>query len=65
MALLCMHSVFPAERGKQMIVTSFSDVTNIMLMHRVGGHIRRVHRSLEAIVWVFGAEHSGTLLRSH
>ena len=28
---------FPAERGKQMIVMSFSDVTNVTLMHRVGG----------------------------
>ena len=44
---------------------SFSDVTNVMLTHRVGGYIRRVHMSLEAIFWVFGAEHSGNLLRSH
>ena len=27
---------FPAKKGKQMIVTSFSDITNSMLMHRVG-----------------------------
>ena len=44
---------FPAGRGKQMIMTSFSDITNVMLMHRVGGYIRRVHMSLEAIVWSF------------
>ena len=48
-----------------MIVTSFSDVTNIMLTHRVGEYIRRAHMSLKAIVWVFGAEHPGNLLRSH
>ena len=45
---------FPTGRGKQMIVTSFSDVTNVMLMHRVGGYIRRVHTSLRAVIWVFG-----------
>ena len=28
---------FPTGRGKQMIVMSFSDITNVMLMHRVGG----------------------------
>ena len=65
MALLHMHSVFPTERGKQMIVTSFSDVMNVMLMHRVEGYIRRACMSLGAIVWVFGAEHSANLLRSH
>ena len=35
MTLLCMHKVFLARRGKQMIVTSFSDVFVIMLMKRV------------------------------
>ena len=65
MTLLHMHKIFPTGRGKQMIVTSFSDIRNIMLMHRVGGYLRRVHMSLEAVVWVFGAEHSGNLLRSH
>ena len=34
MALLHMHSAFPTKRGKQMIVMSFIDVLNIMLMHR-------------------------------
>ena len=48
-----------------MIVTSFGDITNVVLTHRVEEYIRRVHTSLEAIVWVFGAEHSGTLLRNH
>ena len=37
MALLCMHSALPAKKGKQMIVTSFSDITSVMLTHRVGG----------------------------
>ena len=32
MTLLCMHKVFPARKGEQMIVTSFSDVTVITLM---------------------------------
>ena len=64
-ALLHMHSAFPTERGKQTIVMLFSDVTNVMLMHRVGGYIRRACMSLEAVVWVFGDEHSGNLLRSH
>ena len=64
-ALLCMHSAFPAKKGRQTIVTSFSDITNVMLMHRVGGYIRKVHMSLRAVIWVFGAEHSGNLPRSH
>ena len=65
MALLHMHSVFPTERGKQAIMMSFSDVMNVKLTHRVGGYIRRVCTSLEAVIYVFGAEHSGNLLRSH
>ena len=56
---------FSTKRGKQMIVMSFSDVTNIMLVHRVGGYIRRAHTSLKAVVLVFGVEHFGNLLRSH
>ena len=48
-----------------MIMMSFSDVTNVMLTCRVEGYIRRAHMSFEAIVWIFGAEHSCTLLRSH
>ena len=37
MVLLHMHSAFPTEKRKQMIVMSFSGVTNVILMHRVGG----------------------------
>ena len=48
-----------------MILMSFNDVTNVMLMHGVGEYIRKAHMSLKAIIWVFGAEHSGNLLRSH
>ena len=65
MALLHMCSAFPTERGKQAIVMSFSDVTNIMLMHRVGEYIRRACKGLEYVIWDFAAEHSGNLLRSH
>ena len=64
-ALLCMCSAFPAKKGKQMIVMSFSDITSIMLMHRGRGYIRKACMSLKAIIWVFGAEHSGNLLGSH
>ena len=32
MTLLCRHKVPLARRGKQMIVTSFSDVSVVMLM---------------------------------
>ena len=48
-----------------MIMMSFSNFMNIMLMYRVGGYIKRVCTNLEAVVWVFGVEHSGNLLRSH
>ena len=41
------------------------DITNVILMHRVWEYIRRACMSLGAIVWVFGAEHSGNFLRSH
>ena len=43
MTLLHMHKVFPVRRGKQMIVTSFSDLTNVMLMHRVGVYKESAH----------------------
>ena len=36
MALLHMHSAFPTEKGKQMILTSFSDVTITLLVHQRG-----------------------------
>ena len=55
---------FPHQKGKQMIVMSFSDVTNIMLMHRGRGYIRRACTSLKPIIWGFQAKHSGNLLRS-
>ena len=36
-----------------MMVMSFSVITNVMLMHRVGGYIRRTHMSFGAIAWGF------------
>ena len=43
----CSSSVyaqgFPAGRGKQMIVASFSDGTNVMLMHREGVYKESAH----------------------
>ena len=41
--LLHMHNVFPARRGKQMIMMSFSDIMNIMLMQRVGVYKESKH----------------------
>ena len=41
---------FPARKGKQTTMMSFSDIMNVMLMHRVGGYIRRVCMSLRAII---------------
>ena len=35
-ALLCMCSAFPAKKGEQMILTSFSDVITILLVHKWG-----------------------------
>ena len=64
-ALLCMHIAFPAKKGEQMILTSFSDVTNILLMCQGGGYIRKASRSLGAVVWVFGAEHPSNFQRGH
>ena len=64
-ALPCMHSAFPAKKGKQTILTSFSDVTNVLLMHQGRGYIRKVHSSLRAVIWVFGAEHYGNIQRGH
>ena len=59
MALLCMHKVFSTLRGKQMIVTSWDDVTTVVLMLRVGSYIKRVHTSLGALIWVFGCSTFG------
>ena len=36
MTLLHMHKVFPLEKGEQMIVMSFSDITVITLMNKAG-----------------------------
>ena len=61
---LCMCSAFPTERGKQMIVMSFNDVT--MFAHAFGrGYIRKACMSLRAVVWVFGTEHFSQLLGGH
>ena len=61
---LHMHSDYPTERGEQMIVTSFNDVT--MFTHASGrGYIRKACTSLKAVIWVFGTEHFGQLLGGH
>ena len=56
---MCMCSAFPAEKGEQMILTSFCDITIALAHASQGGYIRKVHKSLRAVVWVFLAEHSG------
>ena len=62
---LCMHSGFPTEKVKQMIVASFYDVT--MISHATGGvkYIRKASTSHRAVIWVSGTEQLGQLLRSH
>ena len=62
---LCMHSAFPAEMGEQMILTSFSDIIIILLLHLGIEYKRKVHKSLRAVVWVSGTEWLGWLLRGH
>ena len=59
---LCMHSGFPAEKVEQVIMTSFYDVT--MISHAIGGekYIRKVSKSLGAVIWVSGTEWLGQLL---
>ena len=48
---LHMSSAFPTERGKQMIVMSFNDVT--MVAHASGrGYIRKTCMSIKAVIWV-------------
>ena len=59
-----MCSAFPAEKGEQVILTSFSDVTIALLMHQ-GGYIRKACKSLGAVIWVFRAEHSGNFQKGH
>ena len=49
-----MHSGFPTGRSKQMIVTSWNDVTVISHAILGGNYKRRAHSNLGAVVWVFG-----------
>ena len=60
-----VHSGFPTEKVEQMIMTSFYDVT--MISHAIGGgnYIWEANMSLGAVIWVFGTEQLGQLLRSH
>ena len=61
---LCMHGAFPTEKGKQMIVTLFNDVTTFA--HASGReHIRKMCMSLKAVIWVFGTEHFMQFLGGH
>ena len=62
MALLCMCNAFPTEMGKQMILTSFSDVIIAWLVHW-GKGIKG--KSLRTVIWVFGTEHFGQLLSGY
>ena len=50
---VCMHNGFPAGRSKQMIMTSWNDVT--MISHAIlgGNYKRRAHPNLRAVIWVF------------
>ena len=61
---LHMHSGFPTEKVEQMIMTSSYDVTMI-LCYWGGNYIREVSMSLGDVIWVFGSEQLGQLLRSH
>ena len=56
---------FLIEEGSRWLWHHLVMSQTLCLLHRVGRYIRRAHMSLKAIVWVFGAEHSGNLLRSH
>ena len=62
---LCMHSAFPADTGRQMILTSFSDIIIAELMHLGIGYIRKACKSLGTVIWVFGTEWLGHLLAGH
>ena len=62
---LHMHSAFPTEMGEQTILMSFSDVIIAQLMHLEIGYIRKVCKSLRAVVWVFGTEWLHQLLGGH
>ena len=65
MQLSChMCSAFPAEKGEQTILMSFSDITTTLLVHQ-GEYIGKVCKSLRAVIWVFRAEHSGDSQRGY
>ena len=65
MALLHKCNAFPAEMGEQMTLMSFGDIIGAWLMHWGKGYKRKVCKSLRAVIWVFGTEHFGQLLRGH
>ena len=60
-----MCSGFPTGKVELMIMMSFYDVT--MISHAIGGrdYIREASTGLGAVIWVFGTEWLGQLLRSH
>ena len=60
MAVLHMCKVFPALRGKQMIMMSLGDVTTMVLTLRMGSYIRKVCMSLRALIWVFSCRTFGS-----
>ena len=56
---------FSTEMGEQMILTSFRDIIITQLMHLGIGYKRKVHKTLGAVIWVFGTEWLGQLLGGH
>ena len=50
---VCMCSGFPTLRSKQMIVTSWNDITVISHAILGGNYKRRAHTNLGAVIWVF------------
>ena len=59
---LHMHSGFPMEKVKQMIMMSLSDVTVIAHAIGRGKYIRKASLSFGVVVWVSGTEWLGLLL---
>ena len=53
MFLMCICSHFPTGRSKQMIVTSWNDITRISCAIEGGNYKRRAQPNLGAVVWVF------------
>ena len=51
--------------GEQMILMSFSDIILAQLMQLGIGYKRKVHKSLWAVIWVFGTEWLDQLLGGH